>query len=72
MSTAEDHAYTFFKITQANRVATVTLNRPPVNALSTEVIEELSARLDKLAADSEIKAIILTGEGKALHPSPQR
>lgn len=64
MSTAEDHTYSYLKISLANRVATVTLNRPPVNALSTEVIEELSACLDKLAADSEVKAIILTGEGK--------
>ncbi|PWV98554.1 enoyl-CoA hydratase [Paenibacillus cellulosilyticus] len=64
MSTLEDNAYSYLKITQVNRVATVTLNRPPVNALSTEVIEELAACLDKLAADQDIKAIILTGEGK--------
>nr|WP_224753790.1 enoyl-CoA hydratase [Paenibacillus terricola] len=64
MSTAEEYVYSMVGVKLANRVATVTLNRPPVNALSTEVIDELSACLDKLAADSEVKAIVLTGEGK--------
>lgn len=64
MSTAEEHVYTYIGIKIANRVATVTLNRPPVNALSAEVIDELSACLDKLAADPDVKAIVLTGEGK--------
>jgi Enoyl-CoA hydratase/carnithine racemase len=64
MSTAAEHSNSMVRVKIASRVATVTLNRPPVNALSMEVIDELSVCLDKLVADPDVKAIILTGEGK--------
>ncbi len=47
-------------------VATVTLNRPEKrNALSPELVEELDGILDSLANDSRVKAVVLTGAGKA-------
>ncbi|WP_028783394.1 enoyl-CoA hydratase [Thalassobacillus devorans] len=47
-----------------NHVATLTLQSPPANALSTSLLEALSDRLDEVEEDSSIKAIILKGEGK--------
>lgn len=47
-------------------VATITLNRPDVlNALSPELERELHSALDAAAEDDGVRAIILTGEGRA-------
>jgi 3-hydroxyacyl-CoA dehydrogenase len=45
-------------------VAVVTLDGPPVNALSHEVRSNVMAGLDRAAADSKVKAIVLIGAGK--------
>lgn len=45
-------------------IATITINRPDkLNALNKDVINELSAALDEVYKNDEIKAAILTGEG---------
>lgn len=41
-------------------VATVTLNRPPVNALNAELIEDLSQAFTR-ASDSAVRAVVITG-----------
>ena len=47
-------------------VATITLNRPQRrNALSLEMMRELIACLDQLAADREVQAVILAAAGPA-------
>lgn len=44
----------------------VTINRPKaMNALNTDVLGELYDVFTKIEGDAEIKAVILTGEGKA-------
>ncbi|MEC2304105.1 MULTISPECIES: enoyl-CoA hydratase/isomerase family protein [Heyndrickxia] len=45
-------------------VAVVTINRPPVNPLSTQVFQELSHIFNELDADDEVRAIVLTGSGE--------
>lgn len=50
--------------TPAEKVARVVLNRPPVNAQSTQFLYELNAAFDKAARDSEISVIILAANGK--------
>jgi 2-(1,2-epoxy-1,2-dihydrophenyl)acetyl-CoA isomerase len=46
-------------------VATIRLNRPQaLNAMTPELMSELSAALDQAAADAAVRAIILTGEGR--------
>jgi len=45
-------------------VAVVTINRPPVNPLSTQVFQELSHIFHELDADDEVRAIVLTGSGE--------
>jgi 2-(1,2-epoxy-1,2-dihydrophenyl)acetyl-CoA isomerase len=47
-------------------VVTLTLNRPEVyNALTSSVRRELRAELDAVAADASVRAVILTGAGRA-------
>ena len=46
-------------------IATVTLNRPKVlNALNTQVFDELEAVFTALTKDSEVRVILLTGAGE--------
>ena len=46
-------------------IALLTLNRPDsLNAMSDELVEELHAALDQLAADDTCRAIVLTGAGR--------
>jgi enoyl-CoA hydratase len=46
--------------TVADRVARITLNRPPVNALSLDSVRAIVAALRREAADHEARAVILT------------
>ena len=44
-------------------IAYVTINRPPVNALSSQVIAELTAVTGELEVSTEIRVVIVTGGG---------
>jgi len=47
------------------RIATITLNRPKfLNALNSQLLGELSAALDEVAANEAIRVLILTGAGE--------
>jgi 2-(1,2-epoxy-1,2-dihydrophenyl)acetyl-CoA isomerase len=47
-------------------VLTITLNRPSVfNSFNREMAFQLQAELDRCASDDAIRAVVLTGEGKA-------
>ncbi len=53
-------------VDRADAVATVTLNRPDRrNALTRELKEALAAALDEVAADTDVRAVVLTGSGPA-------
>jgi len=54
----------FVKVEQDGRVAIVTLDHPPVNALSARLLEELEEEYDRLDRDDETRAIVLRGEGE--------
>jgi 3-hydroxyacyl-CoA dehydrogenase len=45
-------------------VAVITIDNPPVNALSPGVPEGISAAIDKINADPEIKAAVMVGAGR--------
>ncbi|MCM3357725.1 MULTISPECIES: enoyl-CoA hydratase [unclassified Psychrobacillus] len=47
-----------------NHVATVTLNRPPANALARGVILEVNSLLDEVEHDDNVRVILLKGEGR--------
>lgn len=49
-----------------NNVATITMNRPKsLNSMNDGLINGLHDAITKAAADSEVRAIVLTGNGKA-------
>ena len=56
--------YQYVKVAVANRIATLTIDHPPANAFNRQVIEELGSAFDELAANDEVKAIIITGAGQ--------
>ncbi len=45
-------------------VAVVTIDHPPVNALSAPLLEELEAEVDRLDGDDAVRAILLVGAGE--------
>jgi enoyl-CoA hydratase len=50
----------------ADRIATITVNRPDkLNALSDDVIAELSSAMDEATTRSDVGAVLLTGAGRA-------
>ncbi|MBP2645499.1 MAG: 3-hydroxybutyryl-CoA dehydratase [Firmicutes bacterium] len=48
-----------------NGIGTITINRPKVlNALNLDTLKELDSLLDKIAKDSSVKVVIITGSGE--------
>ncbi|MBD8068905.1 enoyl-CoA hydratase [Bacillus sp. PS06] len=47
-----------------DHVALISINRPPANALSSEVLKGLSDLLDEVEKDVNIRVIVLHGEGR--------
>ncbi|RKD23835.1 enoyl-CoA hydratase [Ammoniphilus oxalaticus] len=56
--------FTHVDLRVENRVGYVTIYRPPVNALNSEVFVGLSACLDYVEASEQIKVVALTGAGR--------
>jgi enoyl-CoA hydratase len=58
--------YQILKIEISNRIAVVTISRPAaMNALNTDFFRELNHFLDDLEPRDDVKAMVITGEGKA-------
>jgi enoyl-CoA hydratase len=57
-------SYECFKVDVADFVATVKLARPPVNAQNRRFREEIIAIFDMLSDRADVRAVVLTGEGK--------
>src|SRR5262245_60457781 len=55
---------TFVSTERRDAVALVTIDNPPMNALSTALLEELEAALDALDKDQSVRAIVLRGGGE--------
>ncbi|NBU26715.1 MAG: enoyl-CoA hydratase/isomerase family protein [Caulobacteraceae bacterium] len=53
-----------FEVSRADGITTVTLSRPPVNALDLPAIEDLRALFAELRADPPDRGVILTGKGR--------
>lgn len=52
--------------TDARGVATLTLNRPDKhNAMSGQMLDDLTAAIDTLALDEAVRVVVLTGAGKS-------
>ncbi|MEN3046201.1 MAG: enoyl-CoA hydratase-related protein [Candidatus Hydrothermales bacterium] len=57
--------YKYLKIEDKKSYAIIFLSRPPVNALSPELLEELENAVLSISKDKEKRAIIIAGEGKS-------
>jgi len=49
---------------QQDSVAVVTIDNPPMNALSAPLLDELGAEIDRLDPDDGVRAIVLVGAGE--------
>jgi enoyl-CoA hydratase/carnithine racemase len=57
--------YTLLDTQTRKDIAIIEINRPQVlNALNKEVMEELSAAIDIVSTDDNIKVLIITGASK--------
>jgi enoyl-CoA hydratase len=50
-------------VTREETFAVVTLNRPPANAISEQLVRDLDAAMTELAADGAVRSVIVTGAG---------
>jgi cyclohexa-1,5-dienecarbonyl-CoA hydratase len=48
-----------------DHVARITLDRPPLNIMTMRMLEEMNQALDRLAARSTLKALVIQGAGKS-------
>ena len=55
----------FLKIEKDDQVARIILDRPKHNVLDIPMMNELNAALETIAADNELKCVVITGEGKS-------
>ena len=56
--------YNTLQLTVNERIAVVTLNRPPVNAQNAELRSELTQVFDELSDREDVSVVVLTGSGK--------
>lgn len=55
---------TILNLNVDNAIATITIESPPANALSTTLLKELSEKLDQIEKDSVAKVVVLKGDGR--------
>ncbi len=60
-----NESYATLKTSRDGHVAVVTMDAPPVNALSRTLNEELTAVLDRISETDDVRAVVLTGAGRA-------
>jgi enoyl-CoA hydratase/carnithine racemase len=54
----------FVKTSIEERVATLTIDHPPVNALNQPTLMELNAAVDEVIANPQVHAVVITGAGQ--------
>ncbi|MED1469297.1 enoyl-CoA hydratase [Bacillus salipaludis] len=54
----------FLKWSKEDQIATITIERPPANALSSGLLKEISSVLDEIESNLDVKVIVLHGEGR--------
>jgi enoyl-CoA hydratase/carnithine racemase len=59
-----DYRFETLRVELKDHVATVWLSHPPVNAVNTQMILDLTLAMDQLGDDPAVRCIILTGEGR--------
>lgn len=54
----------FLSITVEDYVAVVKLNHPPANAMSSQVMHDVTELIDQVEKDESVRVIVLHGEGR--------
>lgn len=57
-------SFSKMELSREGKVGIITLNNPPANTLSKQMIEELNIAFDDLRKDETVKVVILRGEGR--------
>jgi enoyl-CoA hydratase/carnithine racemase len=66
MTTMAGSSYTYLRLQKDGTVATLTLSRPDrLNAWNREMRDELAAAMREIVADDDLRALVITGEGRA-------
>lgn len=55
----------FIKVENNGQVARIVLDRPKHNVLDIPMMNELNVELERIAADEELKCVVITGEGRS-------
>jgi cyclohexa-1,5-dienecarbonyl-CoA hydratase len=61
-------AFQHIQFHSAQGVARLTLNRPPANVLSVEMMEEINRALESLEYQRDVKVVVLSASGKYFSP----
>lgn len=56
-------SYETLSLAREDAFAVITLDRPPANAISEQLMQDLAAALASLATDDTVRAVIVTGAG---------
>ena len=54
----------YLKLNVENFVAVITMDAPPVNAVSADLMEEMIAAFDQMSDRDDVRVVVLTGAGK--------
>lgn len=60
----QERTYTLIQMAAVQGIARITLNRPPANVLSVEMMDEINRALESLEYQREVKLLVLGGSGK--------
>lgn len=55
----------FVELTSAGGVATLTLDRPPLNVMNIEMMEQMNEAILELRGRTDLKVLVIRGKGKA-------
>lgn len=61
---ARDKGYQFIQLDMVQGIARITLNRPPANVLSVEMMEDLNLALESLEYQRDVKLVVFAASGK--------
>ncbi|MBW1698799.1 MAG: enoyl-CoA hydratase/isomerase family protein [Deltaproteobacteria bacterium] len=57
--------FKYIQFMLAEGIARITLSRPKHNVLNIEMMKELSLKIEELACDQDLKALVILGEGRS-------
>jgi cyclohexa-1,5-dienecarbonyl-CoA hydratase len=59
-----EQGFKYVHVDTAQGISRITLNRPPANVLSVELMQELASAVESLEYEKEVKLVLLFGTGK--------